>query len=215
MSSLSELLRQSIEGHKTKTVERGPVGPAKKQFVTITTASGEFLKNFDRGARDLRTGFRRVVRLGRQMIAQEFSREAHRTQGNSFRRWPKTRDFGTKSGPSKTLQRSRRLVNAWAGKGESFTTISRTGAKWGVRVPYAEFVRRGSKQVVTAKQRVFLGTTFGVWMRPGGTIIVPARPHAELEGNRAYLEDAGFIIAAFMTGATRAQLESARGKVAV
>jgi hypothetical protein len=66
--------------------------------------------------------------------------------------------------------------------GFSLRAISATGFVWGTKgLPYAAHQQFGTKQRgVTRKQQFFLGRTFGVWMKLGKKITMPARPPVDL-----------------------------------
>ncbi len=214
MTDVAELLRRSIEGQKPKKVARGAVGPSPKSLVQIEIRGGELLKNMENRTSDFRTPFRRIVRGGRQMVVEEFRAESFRGPRGGFTRWPKTKPFGNRPAPQRTLHRSGRLERAWGGGAGSVTSVTSAGAKWGVSVPYAGFVRSGARIGVTRKMRMFLGLSFGVWLSPSKSVIViPARRHAELGNNVAFKKDAGLIIAAHMTGATRGEIAQVTGQV--
>jgi hypothetical protein len=63
--------------------------------------------------------------------------------------------------------------------------VGTQGLVYGVRgLGYAPFVQYGATQRVTAAQRMYLGRTFGVWMRPGHVIKLPRRPVLDLGSGR-------------------------------
>jgi len=103
--------------------------------------------------------------------------------------WPKTKPFGNKPAPAKTLQRTGALYRAWTGK--SNNTIRRkskgkvevgAGGNVALRARIFQSGRRGGggpvKQKVTAKQQAFLSGRFGVWFPIGYEIVNPMRPVA-------------------------------------
>ncbi len=222
MSELDILLRKSLEREakspgSTLAAGRGRGGVAIGQPIVQVEVS-DFGKFREMGARasNMVKAYRRIGRLMQRMVSEEFDKESKRGPRGGFTRWKKTKAFGSRGAPKATLHRSGDLAAAWAGKGgDSVFRVRSVGVTIGVNTPYAAFVRAGWTQQVTQKQRAFLGLEFGVWMKPGKTITSPARPHAEFQANRAFINDALLIMACWAAGSTEAQIASAQGEVRV
>lgn len=91
------------------------------------------------------------------------------------------------TGPSVTIDRSRRFVGSVTGRlrgsvtFEVLSSFKTIGLRVGPNVEYAAIHEFGGTihQVVTAKQRMFLGLNKGIWLKVGHrlTIKIPARPY--------------------------------------
>jgi hypothetical protein len=130
----------------------------------------------------------------RSLIAEEFRLEAWRPPSGPMRPWKRTRAFGAKPAPAKTLHGGGGLRRAYLGQGagaiERQTADSITIGVAGSVFPYAVVHRGGSGAVtaalsrrttkirVTERQRRYLLFAFGVPMKVGSVIEIPPRPHA-------------------------------------
>lgn len=131
--------------------------------------------------------------LWRSFIFEEFTKGGWFRPQGGVQSWPKTKPFGNRQAPLRTLVRSGRLLGAWMGRGPgSIERVTEDGFEFGVdtnALPYAP-VHRPSEPSATAfgqvtkifvrrRQRIFLGLQFGVWLRRSTRFLrVPARPHA-------------------------------------
>lgn len=115
----------------------------------------------------LATGMRRG---GAGSVEDQYRRQAEMSQDASFP-WKRTRAFGSRRAPSRTLHDTGALEAAWTGRGAgSVTRHLPHGVEIGVDsrlFPQAIVFQRRRVTVipVTAKSRMYLGLTFGVWLR--------------------------------------------------
>ena len=129
----------------------------------------------------------------RSSIQGEFQQGGWRRPQGGFQAWPRTKPFGTREPPQRTLVRSGKLLNAWMGRGAgSIERVTREGFEFGVSgsaIPYATVHRPASisatsfgqvtKIFVRRRPRIFLGLQVGAWLRSSTRFLrVPARPHA-------------------------------------
>lgn len=150
---------------------------------------------------DLRTPFRRIVREGRAMVSEEFEKQSYRQPSGGFVAWDKTKPFGNREAPNKTLHRTGALRGAWEGGAGGYEEVTRTFATFGVLGlgRYVDAVREGANIPVTRKMRLFLGLEFGVWMRADRkTIRIQPRRHADLEKSVEFAERAAAILAEYV-----------------
>ena len=164
-------------------------------LIVADVIGGEIFEDLLAEVQDIRPALREWVRMRRGMINLEFLREGWFAPGGGFVPWQKTRDFGTRKAPRKTLSRTAALLRAWTGVGlgalERVTDKAATFGVSGLRFPYAAVHRGGAGEVgtgiagvparipVTQRMRFYLGLTFGVWLRSGKRFIeIPRRPHA-------------------------------------
>jgi hypothetical protein len=129
----------------------------------------------------------------RSLIAEEFRLEAWRPPSGPMRPWKRTRAFGAKPAPAKTLHGGGALRRAWLGQGAG--AIERMGANSvtvgvsGAVLPYAAVHRGGGKVTaadsrrpfrikVTDRMRRYVLFAFHVPLKVGAYIEIPRRPHA-------------------------------------
>ncbi len=123
-----------------------------------------------------------VMRQGPGSVADQFSQQATQSPNGRVQAWPPRVPFGTaKGGP--LLVRSGQYAAAWTGQGAgSLQLVTPTSCSIGVSpaaFPQAAvFQASGPTAItVTRKMRMYLGMTYGVWLR-GDTmaLTVPPRP---------------------------------------
>jgi len=118
-----------------------------------------------------------VLRHGPGSVAAQFAAEATLLSGGGAAAWPRTKPFGNRPPPAKTLQRSGSYRAAWLGQGAgAVTRITPTRVSIGVdpRVMPRVLLFQARRAVrVYAKRRtaggdfamrVKLGLTYGVWI---------------------------------------------------
>ena len=103
-------------------------------------------------------------------VADQFARQTEQAM-RVGQRWPRTRDFGSRKAPARTLHDKGALEAAWTGRGAgSRTRRLPNGVEIGVDTrlfPQAAMFQRGGITIirVTPRARLYLGLTFGVWLR--------------------------------------------------
>jgi hypothetical protein len=130
-------------------------------------------------------------RGGAGSFAQQFAVESEWGMSGQ-KSWPKTKDFGTRKAPPKTLGGGP-LQAAWLGGAGSLETVEQGGRAIAVGVsgsalPYAGVFQRTGPTIIRAKRktksgqyamRIFLGLTFGVWITNDkaelGMVVMPRR----------------------------------------
>lgn len=135
----------------------------------------------------------KTMRFGEGSISAQFAAEAEFTEGGGRNAWPKTKPFGNRAAPAKTLQRSGHLMNAWLGQAagaisESTPNSFYVGVDTALYPPAGVFqsltptVVRPKKPAKGGKgtaMHYFLGLTFGVWISEArlraGLVIPPRR----------------------------------------
>lgn len=118
-----------------------------------------------------------VMRKGRGSVDAQFKAEAEFLFGGGRASWKRTKRFGNRPAPRKTLQRTGALKRAWTGEGAGSLTITRSHrVRIGVdtaRFPQAAVFQRLSSTLVRPRQmgkggrtkmHWFLGLTYGVWI---------------------------------------------------
>lgn len=123
-----------------------------------------------------------TMRKGRGSVDAQFKAEAEFRFGGGRAPWKKTKRFGSRPAPRKTLQRSGALKRAWTGTGAGSITLSRanriTIGVDGARFPQAPVFQRHGSTFIRARQmgkggrskmHWFLGLTYGVWI-PDSTL---------------------------------------------
>lgn len=135
----------------------------------------------------------RTMRFGPGSITDQFNREAEGTQFG-YIQWPRTKPFGNRPAPAKTLQRTGSLLRAWQGTGPGSLPDNNIGGNTfvvgvdttmfpgaGVFQGYAPAIVRPKKQAKTRKgsaMRYYLGKAFGVWIseaRLQSGLVIPNR----------------------------------------
>jgi len=124
-----------------------------------------------------------VMRKGRGSVDAQFKAEAEFMFGGGRAPWKKTKRFGTRPAPRKTLQRTGALRRAWTGTGAGSLTFKRPlSVRIGVdkaRFPQAPMFQRHGSTFIRAdkmgkggrsKMHWFLGLTYGVWI-PDSTLL--------------------------------------------
>ena len=115
-----------------------------------------------------------TMRFGPGSINDQFNREAE-ANGAS---WPKTKPFGTRPAPAKTLQRTGSLLSAWVGRApgsvsaatpNSFmvgvdTNILPQAGVFQAQAPTIIRPRKKAKGGKGTAMHYFLGLTYGVWI---------------------------------------------------
>ena len=134
-----------------------------------------------------------VMRKGRGSVDAQFKAEAEFLFAGGRAPWKKTKRFGSRPAPRKTLQRTGALKRAWTSGGAGSLTITRSNrVRIGVdtaRFPQAVMFQRHGTTVIhprqmgkggRSKMHWFLGLTFGVWISDarlrGRGIRVKGRP---------------------------------------
>lgn len=144
--------------------------------------------------RDTRPLLRAMIATHRHLIRGEFRGGYWLPPEGGRVRWPRTEAFGNRPAPARTMIGSGAYLSAWMGGAGSVERITRRRAEFGVdssRFPFARVHRatttkqltvaeskRPAEQVVSRRQRWFLGLTYGAWMRTGAVLRTPRRPHA-------------------------------------
>lgn len=121
-----------------------------------------------------------LARFGEGGIRQQFANETGQTNLGS-EAWPKTKPFGRRPAPRKTLQVSGAYRSAWLGGSGSFERIEARSFEIGVDstlfpqvVPFQS--ARGRRAKVTKAMRGFLGYAYGVWLKKSTRfILIPRR----------------------------------------
>lgn len=138
-----------------------------------------------------------TVAAFRGLIREEFDREFWRPPSGPPRPWERTKAFGNRPPPAKTLHRRGALRRAWLGRGagaiEVYGQRSVTVGVAGSIIPYAAVHRGGPGRVraadarrpfrirVTRRMRGYLAAALGVYLRRTTTHIeIPRRPHASI-----------------------------------
>ena len=135
----------------------------------------------------------KTMRFGPGSIDAQFAAEAEMPAGGGSNPWAKTKPFGNRPAPAKTLQRSGRLRGAWLGQAAGAISES-TPNSFYVGVDSALYPPAGVFQSLTptvvkpkklakggkgSAMRYFLGLTFGVWISEArlraGLVIPPRR----------------------------------------
>lgn len=124
-----------------------------------------------------------VMRRGPGSVADQFDRQTEMGARASIR-WRRTRAFGNRPAPSRTLHRTGALRSAWTGGAGARTDYRPNGVSIGVdrvRFPQAAvFQRSGITPIpVTRKMRFALGLNpeIGVWLRASTRrLLVQGRP---------------------------------------
>lgn len=139
-----------------------------------------------------------TMRFGPGSISDQFAREAEAGTGGGYVAWPKTKPFGNRAAPAKTLQRSGALLSAWKGQGPGAISASTVNSFMvgvdsaimpaaGVQQAAAPTIIRPRKRAKNggSAMRYFLGLTFGVWISEArlqaGLSIPPRRVAAGTE----------------------------------
>lgn len=134
---------------------------------------------------------RQIMRIGPGSVGEQFDQEAEQV-GTSTLKWPKTKPFGNRPAPAKTLQRSGALRAAWLGGAGAYDITSQNAFGFGVThalIPYARVHQSLSPTVVRSRKQArnrkgtamhyFLGLTYGAWISEErlrrGLVIPPRR----------------------------------------
>jgi hypothetical protein len=141
------------------------------------------------------------VRFGAASVDEQFETQTEMSRSGGRVIWPRTKDFGRRPAPRRTLQDRGALREAWLGIGpgavvDAGPTHVDVGVDAGV-LPYAAVFQRDAPTVqkVTPKQRIFLGMGFGVWLKAGARITnQPRRVGANPTMARRVGEGAAFYI---------------------
>lgn len=121
-----------------------------------------------------------LARNGAGGIREQFADERGQTSRGS-EPWKRTKAFGSRPAPRKTLQASGAYRSAWLGGPGSITKISARSFTIGVDSTMFPQVTafqspQGRRIGVTQRMRAFVGYAFGVWMRKATrTILIPRR----------------------------------------
>lgn len=109
-------------------------------------------------------------------VEEQFRRQTEIGRGVTLP-WKRTRPFGTRPAPARTLHATGALEAAWTGRGAG-SVVHFTGRSVSVGVDRVQFPqvtvfqRRSPTLIrVTPKMRMFLGMEFGVWLRSATTSI--------------------------------------------
>lgn len=133
-----------------------------------------------------------LAQAWRAVISEEFANQVWYRKGGSRKPWQRTRPFGTRAAPSRTLHDTGALRNAWTGRGAgSIRRISKDRVVLGVSAslfPQASLLRGGSGENirttptrirVTPRMRAAVRYKYNVnFKRNTKTISVTPRPHA-------------------------------------
>lgn len=132
-----------------------------------------------------------LAQAWRAVISEEFANQVWYTKGGSRKPWQRTRPFGTRPSPSRTLQASGALRRAWTGGVGSINRISKDRVVLGVSAslfPQAALLRGGGGENirttptrirVTPRMRGAIRYKYGVNLKQSTkTISVTPRPHA-------------------------------------
>lgn len=109
-------------------------------------------------------------RGGEGSFEEQFAHEAEMNRSVSVR-WKRTQDFGSRKAPSKTLHDKGDYERAFTGRGPgSVLKAVPNGVQVGVdrtRFPQVTVFQRSGITIrpVSAKQRFYLGMTYGVWLK--------------------------------------------------
>lgn len=132
----------------------------------------------------------KVMRVGPGSTSDQFRRQTHLTGAVAIP-WKRTRAFGSRAKPAKTLNVTGTLAEAWAGRnGYSYSEVDSRRVSVGVlpSLRYAGIFQARQDTIVRARKRtskgklamrMFLGMEYGVWI-PERTLlrglrIVPRR----------------------------------------
>jgi hypothetical protein len=156
-------------------------------------------------AKRLNPALRAGIRAWRNIIRQEFASEGYFLLTGGFRAWPKTKPFGRREAPAKTLQRTGALLRAYMGTGSgALENIGDRFARFGVDgnvIPYGAIHRRGAVVPVTEPMRRTLSGVFDVHLRSTTSALrIPARPHAV--ASREVREILGELFAGYLADGT-------------
>lgn len=155
--------------------------------VQIVKGASSLIRIVDRVSR---LPMRDLVAAWRSVIADEFASQSWNSPSGGRRSWERTKVFGTRPAPTRTLDATGALRAAWAGRGAgAIFRVSGDRAEFGVAgsvFPGASTLRGGAgdqistapiRIVVTNARRSFLRHRFGVYIKKKFTTHKP-RPHA-------------------------------------